>query len=283
MLERDIEQSKQQRAGGDHYRAYVGPPKQYDFMGATQFRLVTALGLREEHRYLDVGCGSLRAGRLLIPYLMPGRYYGIEPNTRLYKDAIAGELGQGLIDIKQPVFFDDASLDLRVTGETFDFIVAQSIFSHTGLDMLEGALSSARDVLAPSGQFLFTAITESAPGFGERSPLGRDAKGWIYPECVSFSEDEITSICNRAGLQAQRLAWFHPRQVWYRAVTNPDMLLNCQHAKIMDAGRVLFDDRFQTQAGPKNDTQPKRAYTFFNLRHLREHLAKNKTKRIRKE
>jgi len=59
--------------GAGHYTAYVGPPNQYDFMGATQFRLLTTLGLREHHAVLDFGCGSLRAGRLLIPYLLEGR------------------------------------------------------------------------------------------------------------------------------------------------------------------------------------------------------------------
>ena len=43
------------RPGDDHYTAFVGPPAQYDFMGATQFRLLTALGLRSHHRVLDFG------------------------------------------------------------------------------------------------------------------------------------------------------------------------------------------------------------------------------------
>jgi cyclopropane fatty-acyl-phospholipid synthase-like methyltransferase len=55
--------------GDKHYKAYVGPPTQYDFMGATQFRLLCTLGLREQHKVLDFGCGSLRAGRLLLSYL----------------------------------------------------------------------------------------------------------------------------------------------------------------------------------------------------------------------
>ncbi|MGH7086029.1 MAG: hypothetical protein ACREFN_13675, partial [Acetobacteraceae bacterium] len=48
--------------GAAHYTAFVGPPDEYDLMGATQFRLLTALGLRDHHRLLDFGCGSLRAG-----------------------------------------------------------------------------------------------------------------------------------------------------------------------------------------------------------------------------
>ena len=62
------------------YRAYVGPLDRYDFMGASQFRLLTSLGLRAEHKLLDFGCGSLRSGKLLIPYFNAGNYYGQEPN-----------------------------------------------------------------------------------------------------------------------------------------------------------------------------------------------------------
>ena len=86
------EAAKTLRAGSPaHYSAYVGPPALYDFMGATQFRLLTTLGLRDTHNLLDFGCGSLRAGRLLIPYLLPGRYFGVEPNAWLVEEAIINQ------------------------------------------------------------------------------------------------------------------------------------------------------------------------------------------------
>ena len=87
-------------------RAHITTPLLSDrpsntiFMGATQFRLLTTLGLKEQHWLFDFGCGSLRVGRLLIPYLLPGRYYGLEPNRWLIEDGIAHELGSTIIDIK---------------------------------------------------------------------------------------------------------------------------------------------------------------------------------------
>ena len=68
-------------SGGEQqdYRSYVGPTHQYDLIGAAQFALLYALGLREHHRLLDIGCGSLRAGRMLISYLAPGGYTGVDP------------------------------------------------------------------------------------------------------------------------------------------------------------------------------------------------------------
>src|SRR5208337_4772210 len=95
--------------GTRHYRAFVGPPHRYDLVAAMQFNLLTALGLREEHYLLDIGCGSLRAGRILIPYLLPGRYHGIEPERWLLQAGIDAEVGNDPLRLKRPVFSHDTS------------------------------------------------------------------------------------------------------------------------------------------------------------------------------
>ena len=99
-------------AGAAHYTAFVGPPDQYDLIGATQFTLLITLGLRDHHRLLDFGCGSLRAGRLLIAYLQRGNYHGLEPNAWLVEDAIERQVGRDQVAIKQPRFhaYDDFHL-----------------------------------------------------------------------------------------------------------------------------------------------------------------------------
>src|SRR5215217_7551051 len=87
------------KPGDPHYRAYVGPPGDYDLIAAMSFNLLTTLGLRQHHSLLDVGCGSLRIARLLIPYLNRGKYFGIEPNEWLVEEGIRRELGQSLVEI----------------------------------------------------------------------------------------------------------------------------------------------------------------------------------------
>jgi Cyclopropane fatty acid synthase and related methyltransferases len=203
-------QARDLRPGDTHYSAYVGPPAQYDFMGATQFRLLAALGLRETHRVLDVGCGGLRAGRLLIPYLNEGCYCGIEPNAWLVEDAIANEVGRDLIARKAPAFAFRDDFDARGFGKSFDFIVAQSIFSHAGPGMLRMALGRLAPVLAERGLMLVTFIeAEIHPQFEV------ETEGWVYPECLTYRAQTLQDIVSDLGLAHQRLPWFHPRQTWF--------------------------------------------------------------------
>lgn len=193
------------QAGDLTYDAYVGPPGQYDFMGATQFRLLTALGLREHHHVLDFGCGSLRAGRLLIPYLSAGRYFGIEPNAWLIEQALDSELGRDIVAIKQPQFAHVGDFSVPF-DESFDFVIAQSIFSHASRDQIATALANFGGVLKPGGIVLATFIE------GAEDYAGSE---WQYPHCVSYRPQTIAALAVAAGLSSQKLPWYHPRQTWY--------------------------------------------------------------------
>jgi hypothetical protein len=122
------------KPGDPQYRAYVGPPEDYDLIAAMTFNLLTTLGLRQHHSLLDIGCGSMRIGRLLIPYLNRGKYFGVEPNEWLVEEGIRRELGETLVQIKRPTFLFSESPDAIAEAKTaFDFALAKSIFRHCGL------------------------------------------------------------------------------------------------------------------------------------------------------
>jgi SAM-dependent methyltransferase len=224
--------------GAQHYTAYVGPPSQWDFMGATQFRLLTALGLRQHHKVLDLGCGSLRAGRFLIVYLAGGNYFGLEPNTWLIDDAIERELGDTLIKIKQPTFSSNSNFDVGRFGAKFDFIVAQSIFSHAGPDLVNLAFRQFRAVLQPGGLALVTFIHP------EKMPdVPMEAPGWTYPGCTTYEPHRIQELIAAAGLAGRALPWFHPRQTWYVLALRPEDLPPADGDKHL-SGAVLRDPEF---------------------------------------
>jgi SAM-dependent methyltransferase len=194
------------KPGDAHYRAYVGPPEDYDLIAAMTFNLLTTLGLRQHHSLLDVGCGSLRIGRLLIPYLNCGKYFAVEPNKWLVEEGINRELGETSLQIKRPTFFFSDSPEIIAQGEvSFDFAVAHSVFSHCGLDLIENWLSAISRSLAEDGALVATFL----PGEEDLSH-----KGWVDPEYVRYRPATLRDAAAAVGLRFELLDWKHPQETW---------------------------------------------------------------------
>jgi SAM-dependent methyltransferase len=181
------------------YRAFVGPPGLYDQVAAMQFNLLTHLGLRERHFLLDIGCGSLRAGRLFIPYLRPGHYFGIEPEGWLIEEGISRELGEDIRRVKRPVFSHDPDFPLSAFNRTFDFLVAQSIFSHASQRQIARCLGEARNVMTPESTFAATFVLGNVDYAGDE---------WTW--CATYTLDRMTSLAEAAGLACELIDWPHP-------------------------------------------------------------------------
>jgi SAM-dependent methyltransferase len=182
------------------YRARIGPAEAYDVLGALQFNLLTTLGLREHHLLLDIGCGSLRAGRLFIPYLLAGRYFGVEPARDLVEEGLDRELGSSIVDVKQPTFSYDADFRFGVFGKQFDFLLAQSVFSHLAPEQIRACLASAREVMGPEAIFVATYEV------GERDYSG--PPGYEYE--VSYTPETFAGLVSSAGLSLTPIEWPHP-------------------------------------------------------------------------
>jgi SAM-dependent methyltransferase len=194
------------RPGDSQYRAYVGPPEDYDLIAAMTFNLLTTLGLRQHHSLVDIGCGSLRIGRLLIPFLNQGKYFGVEPNKWLVDEGIKRELGQSLVEIKRPTFFfTDSPANIAKAETAFNFAVAQSIFSHCGLDLIKGWLSAISRSLTDDGALVATFL------IGEEDSA---QTGWIYPDCVNYRPATLERAAAEVNLRFEILDWKHPRQTW---------------------------------------------------------------------
>ncbi len=188
------------------YRAYVGPAEDYDVIAATAFNLLTTLGLRGHHRLLDVGCGSLRVGRLLIPYLDMGNYTGIEPHNWLVRAGLDHELGRDILGVKLPRFCTSASPDALPEHIRYDYVLAQSIFSHTSLTLMRTWLSGIAQRLTDTGVVAATYLPGAADYGGEED--------WVYPGCVAYRWETLKACAQGAGLRCLGLSWPHPRQAW---------------------------------------------------------------------
>lgn len=187
-------------------------------MGATQFALLYALGIRSTDRLLDIGCGSLRAGRMIIPYLDAGNYTGLDPNKWLIDQALEKEIGLDVLTMKSPTFVHNDSFD--VDGlDPFDFVLAQSIASHTGPTMTRALLRCIRTALKPTtGMAAVTFVNSYSPD--------NTAEGWFYPECVCYRPDTVRRWIQEAGLNGTPIPWFHPYQTWWLLVPEQGSLPN---------------------------------------------------------
>jgi len=222
-------------AGAHHYRAYVGPPNRYDFMSATQFNLLFSVGLRENHHVLDFGAGSLRLGRLLIPFLNAKHYWAIETERWLITDAIENEIGYDILKIKSPSFSYDSDFNCFIFNKKFDFIMAQSMVTHCGPDLIQKFFSSCKKSLTENGILLLSYI---------KSERKSDAKlGWLYPECIGYTEEQMILYLNENGFHATTIPWYHPGASWIMASLNKSRLPD-KFEKIFLSGAVLNVPQF---------------------------------------
>ncbi len=165
-------------AAGAH-RKWIGG--HWDDHGARQLDFLTANGLQPQHRFLDVGCGSLRAGRHLIDFLDAGNYYGIDANRSVlqagYDIELTGEQ-RAKLPSDQLRASDRFGVDF---GVSFDMAIAQSVFTHVSLNHIRLCLWRVAQQMRPGGVFFVTfneqrpttpvdgVVATKRPKYGERN------------------------------------------------------------------------------------------------------------------
>lgn len=174
------------------YKAWPGPKRNYDLAGSQQFRILCELGLRSYDRVLDIGCGSLRLGRLLIPWLDPYGYHGVEPNVNMLNAAIMNEVSRELFgEVKGAHTIHRDDFNFNHFGHLFDYIMAQSIFSHATEEEVRECLCRAAEVMHGSSIFVYNYKKGR-----ENNPL----TDWEYPDTVEYTLASMRNWTERCGL-----------------------------------------------------------------------------------
>jgi len=186
------------------YKKWVG--KCNDFTGAVQFQLLTMMGLKEEHSLLDIGCGSLRAGKLFIPYLLSGNYHGLEKEKWLIDEVVASELGQELFEMKNPTIKIGGDFNILQFKKQFDFILCNSVFIHASKSQIETVFNQIDFVLKRNGKFVFNFIQ------GQKD---NESKTWTYPSHVTYTRKTMCDLLKKYNLKYQFVDWWYPgKQQW---------------------------------------------------------------------
>lgn len=107
----------------------------WEEVGKLQFNFMVSEGLKPRHYFLDVGCGSLRGGVHFVRYLETGHYFGIDINQDLL-EAGKGELKKNHLLHKKPILVQMSKFHFASLGQTFDYALAQSVFTHLPLNSI---------------------------------------------------------------------------------------------------------------------------------------------------
>ena len=165
------------------HRRAIGYVEEWDVHGPRQLEFLQEQGLQPEHYLLDLGCGPLRGGVHFIGYLEPGHYYGVDKNAKVLETARELELKRYGVEDKNPTLVAMDSFDFARLGQTFDYMWAQSVFTHLPLNNIIRAVVNAEQALKPGGKFLAT-FYENMAGKKNLEPIQQS------PQVVSFFDDD---------------------------------------------------------------------------------------------
>jgi SAM-dependent methyltransferase len=174
----------------------------WDILGRLQLDFLVGEGLRPQHRLLDIGCGTLRAGRHFIAYLDAERYTGLDISKKAIEFARKLVVDERLSQ-KRPTLVVSADNDLRLNefaGKEFDFILAQSVFTHLPADAIDECMRNVGRVMAHGASFFFT-YNEASEAIAQ--PIAMDFR---YPS--SFFAD--IAEANGFDLRDHAPAYAHP-------------------------------------------------------------------------
>ncbi len=202
------------RAGNpDWHRQVVGG--MWTEMGQLQFDFLVQQGLKPTHRFLDVGCGSLRGGIHFIRYLEPEHYWGIDINLALLRAGREEVRREGLAP-KAPRLVRLADFEFQTLGPKFDYALAQSVFTHLPLNRIIRCLVNIDQVLIPGGRF-YATFFESTRQFNlepllHSRPDGPDFETYFDRDPYHYNLGTFQWVCAWTGLSVTNIGqWGHPR------------------------------------------------------------------------
>ncbi|MBH5322439.1 class I SAM-dependent methyltransferase [Aurantiacibacter sediminis] len=172
-------------------------------IGKLQFDFLLSNGLTPDKRFLDVACGALRLGQFMIPYLDKGHYHGLEGEKALVDGGLREEVPHPLIDLKAPQFYFNYEFDVPAE-ERFDFMIAQSLFTHLVPDDIRKCFAKLRRNASDDCKFFFTYGRGDSNG-NPNQPSDPNVD-WRY------AFDEMASFAADGGWKARDIGhWYHPR------------------------------------------------------------------------
>lgn len=159
--------------------------------GQLQFDYLARHGLEPGDQVLEIGCGNLRAGRLLIRYLDPGHYYGVDISPEILVSAQQVISDDGLQDkLSNLTLVTDLTLEF-LPPSYFGVVHANSVFTHCPIEIVEECIASVARVMAPGAFFDFTFYRAD------------DDEYQVHHEDFYYRTETLTALAAKYGFTAE--------------------------------------------------------------------------------
>jgi SAM-dependent methyltransferase len=123
----------------------------YNALGEVEKQLLIGLGLQPRHSVVDVGCGSGRLAKALVPYLASGGYLGTDVVQELLDYARAGCPPHWQFALVE-------ELRIPAADDSADFACFFSVLTHLLHEESYCYLLEARRVVKPGGRIVFSFL-----------------------------------------------------------------------------------------------------------------------------
>lgn len=118
-------------------------------------------GLRPGHTLLDIGCGPISAGLVLIPYLDRGGYYGFDIRPKSLNEAYRLVAKLGCAGKNPRIFYSETFGRDELGNLQFDYFLAHSVLYHLDEDKLEACLQEISRRMKPHSKFYGDTINKT--------------------------------------------------------------------------------------------------------------------------
>jgi 2-polyprenyl-3-methyl-5-hydroxy-6-metoxy-1,4-benzoquinol methylase len=139
------------------YQAAIGGGDNWDEHGTLQRDFLISQGLKPEHKLLDIGCGTGRLARKVVPYLGRQRYLGVDISQAAIDAACQVLVDEGLSEHCPAFWRGDIPKDHRAP---FDYLWSFSVFIHLPQSIMESVMKRAAGVMHPGSKFYWAYVPE---------------------------------------------------------------------------------------------------------------------------
>lgn len=182
-----------------------------------QLSFLQLRGVKSNTNFLDLGCGPMRLGSVLIPKLVSGWYYGQDINSDTIKFGYDVLNECGIDNNINYTLFSSEFFNLSAVDRLIDIAFSNSLFSHLSINSIYTCLLQLRHVLKPAGVYYATffdiPVTHSWLDPFARNKWGN--KFYTYPnqDPYHYHFSLLEAVAKQAGYCVDLLNDYnHPTQ-----------------------------------------------------------------------